>query len=531
MPRILVVEQEQRYVERISEALSSQGWDVEGVPDRAAAVQHVADHETSLVVVNSEVDDSKALIKLFSRHFGGPGTVVLVPENAQDGTDGFGGDEVLQKPFSDQDIRLAVRRCLTGAAKAGATTAVASAESGADAEVAAGSERRLTSEDIFGDVVSELESTFALGGQGAVDVAEQPEADEPGESRKAETTARAQAAAGSVGAEVSEAVETISTRPEPEPEAESEPVAVVEEALAAAQGTAAEPDLVAEGAEAPPVAAAEAEAEEEPADVEAVAPGEVEAAEELEASPLDESEEAEEPEKLEAEVALDPAAILDARIRQAAEEGKRLAESRPTTANRAATDAAQSTDALLRRVLMGIDDADEPEQTKAQEKETSVEVDELVSSIVQPEPAPRAAFEDSPPQAREAEAVDPILAASLGSEAEAGEYGTRLRLIWAAIIVVVLVLLGFIISSSIGEGASAEDLPTGSTTVPSTPDAAVGPSQAPSSVAGDAAAGDVVAAGETDAEADLQRELEDQRRELQEEISKARSSADGSDGP
>ena len=116
MPLILVVEQEQRYVERISEALSAHGWEVEGVASRELAQQAVADRSVSVVIVNSEVPESGELILSFSRRFGGPGTVVLIPENGDAGVGKLGADEVLQKPFTDQDIRQAVRRCVIGGA-------------------------------------------------------------------------------------------------------------------------------------------------------------------------------------------------------------------------------------------------------------------------------------------------------------------------------------------------------------------------------------------------------------------------------
>ncbi len=155
MPLILVVEKEKRYVERIEQALSPQGWEILGVEDRAAAMARAAEADVAVLVVNAEVAEASELVASFGRSNGGPGAVVLVPENSDDGGSGLGADEVLQKPFTDQDISLAVRRC-TSAAQPEST------------EESAVDEVMLTSEDIFGDVVLELESAFSLAtGEGA----------------------------------------------------------------------------------------------------------------------------------------------------------------------------------------------------------------------------------------------------------------------------------------------------------------------------------------------------------------------------
>jgi TonB family protein len=147
MSLILVVEQEGRYIERIHDALTAEGWRVKVVNGREAALQAAASEAPVLVLVNSDLPDGAQLLDQFSRHRGGPGTVALVPERsvgritAQE----LGADELLGKPFSDQDLRLLVRRSLSQQREARATPA-------------SGGGRQLTSEDIFGDVLAEVES-------------------------------------------------------------------------------------------------------------------------------------------------------------------------------------------------------------------------------------------------------------------------------------------------------------------------------------------------------------------------------------
>ena len=162
MPLIVVVEQEKRYVERIEQALSPQGWEIQGVADRAAAMQQATDSEVALLVVNSEVSEAAELVSSFSRDKGGPGAVLLVPESSKGDTSELGADEVLHKPFTDQEISLAVRRCISAAQGDEAAAAMKGGEEPAGPMAMVDDGVQLTSEDIFGDVMSELEDAFSL---------------------------------------------------------------------------------------------------------------------------------------------------------------------------------------------------------------------------------------------------------------------------------------------------------------------------------------------------------------------------------
>jgi TonB family protein len=147
MPSILVVEQENRYLDQIQEALVSEGYKVRVVGSQAAALQEAASEAPDLVVVNTSLPGMEALASSFSRSAGGPGVVALLSEAAaQSGTGGVEADELLAKPFSTADLRALVRRLLT--TRREPTTAIP----------VAGSGQKLTSRDIFGDMLAEVES-------------------------------------------------------------------------------------------------------------------------------------------------------------------------------------------------------------------------------------------------------------------------------------------------------------------------------------------------------------------------------------
>ncbi|HEX2251839.1 MAG TPA: hypothetical protein VHQ65_01065, partial [Thermoanaerobaculia bacterium] len=156
MPSILVVEHEGRYIERIRGALAAEGWSPRFVAGRPEALRAAASEAPHLVLVNAELPGAAELLRGFGRRFGGPGSVALVAEQRTPGTGSDReADEVLAKPFSDQDLRLAVRRVMAAAKGGGAA---------ADAPPPAEPERQLTSQDIFGDLLAEVEGEEAGAG-------------------------------------------------------------------------------------------------------------------------------------------------------------------------------------------------------------------------------------------------------------------------------------------------------------------------------------------------------------------------------
>lgn len=152
MARILVVEPEERHVQRIRDALSSEGWQVQMVGSTDEALSAAENEPPQLVLVNRQTDGAERLFDAFSRRTGGPGTVALLPESAIDLADPL-ADEALAKPFTDQDLRLAVRRGLHSEASKPSGSSASPTAAPAPA-----AERQLTTQDIFGDVVAEVES-------------------------------------------------------------------------------------------------------------------------------------------------------------------------------------------------------------------------------------------------------------------------------------------------------------------------------------------------------------------------------------
>ena len=152
MPSILVVEQEPRSIERIREALTAEGWKTRVVGSQAEALQAGASEAPDLVVVSADIAGIEAVASSFSRSAGGPGVVALLGENAaQSGVGGIEADELLAEPFSNLELQTAVRRALAARRTAGSPAP----------PPAAGNEPKLTSRDIFGDMLAEVEKEVA----------------------------------------------------------------------------------------------------------------------------------------------------------------------------------------------------------------------------------------------------------------------------------------------------------------------------------------------------------------------------------
>ncbi len=146
MALILVIEREQRYIERIQDALSVEGYRVHFVGGRAEALQAAASEAPDMVIASAEAPGVEALAVSFSRRSGGPGVIALMPESLEGvEASAIEADEFLVRPFSDQDLRLTVRRAL------------AARREPVRARVAEAEDQQLTSKDIFGDVLAEVE--------------------------------------------------------------------------------------------------------------------------------------------------------------------------------------------------------------------------------------------------------------------------------------------------------------------------------------------------------------------------------------
>ncbi len=148
MPSILVVERDPNYAGRINAALSAEGWRVRVVPAVEMALQAGSAEKPDLILAGTDLPGFEVLVFSFSRTSGGPGVIGLVPENGMGGGPD-GADGRLAKPFTDQQVVLAIRQALLSGRSA--------------APAPPPREQKLTSHDIFGDVLAEVEGDETPG--------------------------------------------------------------------------------------------------------------------------------------------------------------------------------------------------------------------------------------------------------------------------------------------------------------------------------------------------------------------------------
>lgn len=143
MSVILVAEQDAHDARRIADALCSAGWVAEIVRDLEDVARRGVDREQHcLLLASAALPEAGGLLDAFSRRRGGPGSVAIVSSTLEaTETSSYQADEKLVKPFSDADLHRTVRRLIADA-------------SGSRPEAS----RQLTSEDIFGDVLAEVEA-------------------------------------------------------------------------------------------------------------------------------------------------------------------------------------------------------------------------------------------------------------------------------------------------------------------------------------------------------------------------------------
>ena len=151
MSLILVVESESRHAERARDGLGSDGWTVEVVASCEAAVTAAANRAPQLLLVNSGLAGARELLRNFSRAQGGPGSIALTPELSDERSEAAAreADEMLSMPFQEKDLRLLARRVATAA------RSVRKPEENVDS-------KRLTSHELFGDLLAEVESEIDL---------------------------------------------------------------------------------------------------------------------------------------------------------------------------------------------------------------------------------------------------------------------------------------------------------------------------------------------------------------------------------
>src|SRR5579863_5300928 len=104
MASILVVGQEQHSLERFHRVLSAEGWRVRVAQGRAQALQAAAAEPPDLVLTGAEVPGAEELVAACRRSAGGPGIVVVMPEEGAPAEAAVLGDDRLRQPFADQDL-------------------------------------------------------------------------------------------------------------------------------------------------------------------------------------------------------------------------------------------------------------------------------------------------------------------------------------------------------------------------------------------------------------------------------------------
>lgn len=156
MSAILVVEQDAGHAEQIAEALRADGFQVEIAISIDAALRFAAKHTPRLVFASATLPHAKDLLGGFSRRRGGPGAVAIVPVNlaSEVSPHDFQADELLPKPFSDEHLRSLVERCLNEDEDEGSAPQQPSPPT-LPPPVVDG--QQLTSADIFGDLLAEVE--------------------------------------------------------------------------------------------------------------------------------------------------------------------------------------------------------------------------------------------------------------------------------------------------------------------------------------------------------------------------------------
>ena len=147
MPVILVAEQDAGNAQRIHDVLLSSGFQAEIVSSLAEAVSRAEKQPPSLLIASSELPEAKELLAIFSRLHNGPGAAVLLPAGLVASASDYCADEALTEPVSKDDLSQLVKRFQRPTPK----QAAKSPEPVPDAE-------QLTSADIFGDVLAEVEA-------------------------------------------------------------------------------------------------------------------------------------------------------------------------------------------------------------------------------------------------------------------------------------------------------------------------------------------------------------------------------------
>jgi TonB family protein len=175
---ILLIEYETRYVDRVRKAVSDSGHTLEAAADLEAAVSSCAHFEPQLVVMTSVLPGLKiedAITQLRARA-GLRSTPILILMSGYRGSDPqqdaatYGAQDILERPFSGEVLTQRIDKLLSAGSPA-ATQAIPEDMLAAlrrSAGLGEG-EPSLTSDELFGDILTDVEDTEAGGASGGED--------------------------------------------------------------------------------------------------------------------------------------------------------------------------------------------------------------------------------------------------------------------------------------------------------------------------------------------------------------------------
>jgi len=164
---ILLIEYEPRYIDRVRKALAATDHRLEVVGDLDGAVQICAHFEPQLVVLTSVLPRLKledAITQLRARA-GLRSTPILILMSGYRGSDPqgdasrYGAQDILERPFSGEVLQQRVERLLVEAAGPATTQAIPQdmLEALRRSAGLSGDQQSLTSDELFGDILSDVE--------------------------------------------------------------------------------------------------------------------------------------------------------------------------------------------------------------------------------------------------------------------------------------------------------------------------------------------------------------------------------------
>jgi serine/threonine protein kinase/AmiR/NasT family two-component response regulator len=147
---ILVVEPDRSFAEQLADALRSAGWSTELVGGRTQAIALMAEQQPEIVIVDIAVPEAEELLAACAAGRGGPGSIAVVPAPLADvvSADDYRADAIITKPFSDEQLKRSIEACVMLRRQRRSMRTPTSAKN-----------KHLSSQDIFGDILLEVESS------------------------------------------------------------------------------------------------------------------------------------------------------------------------------------------------------------------------------------------------------------------------------------------------------------------------------------------------------------------------------------